>query len=266
MPFDGSISDAARGSDATTLTSIKALRMGQVADGTRVSLRGVVVTYHETRSGVGTLVIQDQDGGPFSAMLLFCTFAGVDCNLTPSKVDNMPIGRVIDVDGVIQIVQPPGTPTPPKEVHVFRTQVTETAMTRTITPTPVTAAMVAWDAFPASMTAGLMWQRVEVTGPLTVSENHPPRLQGTCAGLDDAGVQQPAWRGVIGRSPDNKEIAVGLRPSFSTCIFQCDQRCAHDATSGDMVNFVRGNLDAFYKDGVPAGLILVPYNDADIGK
>ena len=126
--------------------------------------------------------------------------------------------------------------------------------------------MVGYASFSNPNTAGLLWTYVKIDEQLTVSENHPPRLQSTCLGNLDAGTSNTAYRGIITRSSGGVEVGIALRPTgFSYCVFQCDNGCATDAKVGDKLMFIQGVVDPVYRDGVSPGVILVPSRNTDIG-
>ena len=86
---------------AVPVTSIKAIRMNQPTNGAAVSLANVVVVGGVTSKKYGHLWVQDQGGGQYSGIQLYCNYGGTkpNCGMTQAQIDGFTPGTVLNVTG-----------------------------------------------------------------------------------------------------------------------------------------------------------------------
>lgn len=99
---DAPTGDGNNNMDAPALsTTVKGMRMNQPTNGTMISLTNVVVVAHVTSKKYGHLWVQDQGGGMYSGIQLFCNYGGTKptCSGTQAQYDGLAIGSVINVTG-----------------------------------------------------------------------------------------------------------------------------------------------------------------------
>jgi len=89
------------GDSGNTATSVKDIRMNQPTNGAAITLQNVVVTAHVSSSKYGHIYVQDQGGGQYSGIQLFCNYGGThpDCSMTKAQIDAFAIGTVVNVTG-----------------------------------------------------------------------------------------------------------------------------------------------------------------------
>jgi len=64
------------GDSGNTAMSVKDIRMNQPTNGAAITLQNVVVTAHVSSSKYGHIYVQDQGGGQYSGIQLFCNYGG----------------------------------------------------------------------------------------------------------------------------------------------------------------------------------------------
>lgn len=252
-----------------TVTTIKAIRMNNPPEGTLVMLRGVVVVAKETSGGNGTLILQDSDLGDFSGITLFCNFTDTgQCNLTKAQIDNMTIGRQVDVNANFGLIQPLGTPAPPMTPRLVRATVIQTQnVLSPLVPRKVDAALVAPGQSTNTATQPLLWTYVRIDGPVKITAVDPPPYELPCPNMLDAGTANLSHRAVMA-VVGVQDIAFGVRRGddmANYCLFECEKTCANQLMVNDQFEFTAGVVDTFNRPNQAQHLVVTPVRNTDIG-
>ena len=128
--------DAASGTpDATPATpeSIKTLRMALPSSGTPVALTNVIVTASVESKKDGSIWVQDQGGGTYSGIHIFCDYGGThpNCSMTEAQFEALAIGDVVSLTGTFSLYTPTTPTGAPSEIEIDSPTITATGATMT---------------------------------------------------------------------------------------------------------------------------------------
>ena len=172
------------GSGSATPTTIKATRMAPPATGTAVAFANVVVTARVSSSKYGKIWVQDQGGGTYSGIELFCNYAGNNptCALTKAQIDALVAGTVVNVTGSFDsflLSTAPAGAQPTFEIDA--PVITTTGTTMTPVAVDVPAATIAKAQLAAATAEPYKGAYVHVTGgPFTVPTLSAPEFAASC--------------------------------------------------------------------------------------
>ncbi|MGE5181160.1 MAG: hypothetical protein ACM31C_03815 [Acidobacteriota bacterium] len=163
--------------DAPTVTTIRELRMHPPADGAIVTVQHVVVTAHVSSTKTGSVWVQDQGGGEYSGIHVFCNFGGAqpDCPLARSQLDALAVGTIVDVTASFSHFTPAAGAKP--QLELTAPAISMTGDTARPTALDVAAAAVAKD---ASATDPYDGGYVHVAAAVTVSSITAGEFAATC--------------------------------------------------------------------------------------
>lgn len=251
-----------------TPIAIKMLRQNPPAAGAAVALKDVVVIAHVSSSKFGHVWVQDQGGGMFSGIHLFCNYGGMNpnCMHTQAQIDALAIGSVISVNGFYSSFLP--TSAPPgavAQIELDAPQITVGAGTMTPAAMDVTVDMVAKDQLLSANAKAFHGSYVKVTGgPFPVSSAMPAEFQRSCtSAMGVAGTTYGGFEATAG----GKTLAVGLNfyQSVTYCIPACGFPCTNPIATQNFTS-VTGIIEPDFNtaNGGSVYLKISPTSDADL--
>jgi hypothetical protein len=183
----GSTIDAANHGDGSTGTdapgggmTIKQIRMTPPAGGAQVTVNNVVIVGWVTSSSSGKVWVQDQGGGAYSGIELFCNYKTAGkCPMTRAQIEMLTRGEVVNFSGAYDPFTPTTPPNAPTQIEVSAPMITGTGAA---SQTPVATTITLADVDKGQPTAGNQWDAVYVTIPspgLTVSNVMPVDFQNS---------------------------------------------------------------------------------------
>ncbi len=246
--------------------SVASIRQNQPTNGAAINLHQVVVVARVSSSKSGRIWVQDQGGGPYSGIEVYCSFTSTShpCTMTRAQIDALNIGQVVDVAGSFDVYTPsmPAGAQPSLEIS----QPTITADGGTMQPVAMTASA---SDISKDMATGAMQYKgayVHVTGPFTVSSTSPSEFQGTCTGSGTPPTMGTQYRGfeVTG---GGATLAVGL-DFYSTLTYclpdTCGHTCSNQVTNQTFTN-ITGVVEANYNTADNSVFLNIsPVTDADL--
>ncbi len=255
---------------ANTVTpiAIKDLRMNPPASGTPIAFQNVVVTGVVASSKYGHVYVQDQGGGQYGGIQLFCNYGGKtpDCALTEAQVKALTVGTVVNVTGKYDPFKPSTPANAPTELEIGSVNITTTGQMATVVPLTVTADMLSKDAFMSSSAVPLFGELVHLTGgPYTVSNVMPTEFAATCTSM--AGMMGNTFYGFEATS-GSTTIAVGIDfyDTLSACLPQCGYPCTNEVTMGETYSTLTGIVEPASNQNGAVYLKISPVDDTQLAK
>lgn len=264
-PGNGSGSNS--GSGSGTVTTIKAIRMNQPTNGTMVALKSVVVTGHVSSKKYGHIWVQDQGGGQYSGIQLYCNYGGThpNCAMTQQQIDALAVGTVVDVTGTFSsflLSTAPAGAQPNLEIDA--PTITSTGQTMTPMAVDVDAATIAKAQLAAPAADPYKGAYVHVTGgPFRVSSTTAAEFQANCTGSNgSAGTTYDGFEA----SGGSQVLAVGLTfyNTLTYCLPSCGYPCTNPVTNQSFTN-VSGIVEPEYNgSNAQVYLQISPPTDGDL--
>jgi hypothetical protein len=254
------------GSGSGAATSIKTIRMNQPTNGTMVTLKSVVVTGHVSSKKYGHVWVQDQGGGQYSGIELYCNYGGThpNCTMTQQQIDALAVGTVVDVTGSFSsflLSTAPAGAQPNLEIDA--PTITSTGQTMTPAAVDVDAATVAKAQLASPAADPFKGAYVHVTGgPFTVSSTTAAEFTATCTGSN--GSAGTAYDG-FEASGGGQTLAVGLGfyNTVTYCLPSCGYPCSNQITNQTFTN-VSGIVEPEYNANGQVYLQVSPTVDGDL--
>lgn len=255
------------GSGSGTATSIKTIRMNQPTNGTMVSLKAVVVTGHVTSKKYGHVWVQDQGGGQYSGIQLYCNYNGThpNCTMTQAQIDALAVGTVVDVTGSFSsflLSTAPAGAQPNLEIDA--PTITSTGQTMTPMAVDVDAATVAKGQLASAAADPFKGAYVHITGgPFHVSSTMPTEYVASCTGSN--GSAGTAYNGFEATGA-SQTLAVGLTfyNTVTFCLPSCGYPCTNPITNQSFTN-VNGIVEPEYNgSNMQVYLQVSPTTDGDL--
>jgi hypothetical protein len=283
LPFDASLSPDAPiggGADARAIdarpsladagpqfpaNSIRALRFDPPQNGSTVMLRNVVLVAKLFLDDRAVLFVQDRGiAGPLSGIQLNCGATG-GCPHTRAEIEALNLGEVLDVDGTLAILTPPGAR---PQARVLVTDIDRTGMNATVQSFDVDPTLVAADRHDADAVQPLLqtYVRLAPGGGLTLSDVRATPFMGMCDNPLDAGTPDVAYRGVLATA-GARVVAIGMIAIGALrdyCVSQCEVACGAEMMAGDRLDGVAGILDVFARQGQTPVLTINPTQSRDL--
>lgn len=267
----GSGPDAPRGSgtDAAgsgSTMSIKSIRMNQPTNGAAVSLKAVVVTGHVTSKKYGHVWVQDQGGGMYSGIELYCNYGGTNpnCSMTQAQIDALAVGDVVDVTGMFNsflLSTAPAGAQPNLEIEA--PMVTASGQSMAPVAVDVSAATVAKAQLAAAGADPYKGAYVHVTGgPFMVSSTMASEFTSTCT--SSTGMAGTTYNG-FEASGGGQTLAVGLTfyKTVTFCLPSCGYPCTNPVTNQSFAN-ISGIVEPEYNANGQVYLQISPTTDGDL--
>jgi hypothetical protein len=217
-----------------TPISVHDLRMNPPATGTPIALRGVVVTAEVSSSKYGQVWVQDQGGGEYSGIHIFCNYGGKspNCSMTKAQIDAFTPGMVVNIDGKYDPYKPSMPAGANTQLEISSPTITATGANSAPVAMDVTAATVAKDQFNSSSATPLMGELVHLTGgPYTVASTMAPEFAATC--MDMAGMVHPNYYGFdLASGSTTIAVGTGFYNNLTYCIpTMCGFTCSNPVTT-----------------------------------
>jgi hypothetical protein len=216
-----------------TPIAIKALRQNPPVTGTPIAFKDVVVVGRVVSSKYGHLWVQDQGGGQYSGIQLFCNYGGSQpsCSMTKAQLEAFNVGQVVSVTGKYDPYTPKTPPGAETQLEVSDPMITASAQMMAPVAIDVTADVVAKDQFTASTASPYKGALVHVTGgPFMVSTITAMEFQAQCTSM--TGMVGTTYYGfeVTG---GQKTLAIGTNfyDSLTFCLQQCGYPCPNPVMS-----------------------------------
>ncbi len=251
--------------------SIKSIRMTQPTNGAPITLQNVVVTGHVSSKKYGHVWVQDQGGGAYSGIQLFCNYGGTkpSCMMTQSQIDALTVGSVVNVTGTFSsflLGTAPAGAQPNLEIDA--PMITATGQTMAAVPVDVPAAMIARDQLASTAADPYKGAYVHVTGSFPISSTTPKEFSSTCTDKSTP-PQSGTTFGGVEVTGGGQTLAIGLN-FYNTMTFCLP--CAGvampypctNALSNQTFTSVSGVVEPEYNKNGMVYLQISPTTDADL--
>jgi len=241
------------GTGGSSGTTVKQLRMNPPGIGTSVSFSNVVVVGVVTSSRYGDVWVQDQGGGQWSGIHLFCNYGGrnPNCPMSRQQLEAIllpmgappGIGKVVSVMGVYQPFTPMAPTGAPTKLEIDRPMITDAGMTMAPVAIDVTSAMVEKSKYDTS-TDPYKGVYVRVTpGPLTISNLAPLEAEGPCP-IGDAGGMASFGIEVHDGAGNAIEVGLTFHKTMNKCVTGCFScNAVNQLMTGQMFQSIAGILE-----------------------
>jgi hypothetical protein len=238
---------------------IAPLRQSPPADGTAVSLSNVVVVGHVTSKKYGHVYVQDQGGGMYSGIDVFCNYGGTtpNCTMTQSQIDGLAVGAVVSVTGSFLTYTPTSPSGAPSQLEIDAPTITDSGTTMPPTALSVTASDLAKTQFTSSSDP-YKGAYVKVSGSFTVSSVTPTEFKSTCN-------TSTTTYGGFEASDGTSTLAVGLNfyQSVTYCLPGCTT-CSNTVTKSQAFGEIAGIVEPSSNTDGAIYLGISPLSDSDL--
>lgn len=213
--------------------AIKDLRQNPPAAMAPVALKDVVVVARVTSHKYGSVWVQDQGGGKFSGIHIFCNYGGKtpNCTMTQAQLDALQIGQLVSITGKYDPYTPKMPANAQPQLEISSPVITTGSGMMAPFAIDVTPDQIAKDQFSGSSSDSYKGTLVHVTGgPYMVSNVMAPEFQATC--MDMAGMVGTTYYG-FEVSGGGKTLALGTNfySTLTYCLPQCGYPCTNPVTN-----------------------------------
>lgn len=252
--------------------SIKSVRMNQPTNKSPVSFSNVVVTAHVTSSKYGHIWVQDQGGGMYSGVELFCNYAGTSpsCTMTKAQLDALAIGTVVNVTGMFNsflLSTAPAGAQP--NIEIDAPMITPTGATMAAVAVDVPAATVAKAQLAAAEAEPYKGAYVHVTGgPVAVSSKTAMEFASTCTDKSMPPMTGATFNGFeAGTGTGTLAVGLGFYSTVTYCLpctgVAMPYPCANPIATQSFTS-VSGIVEPEYNANGMVYLQLSPTSDSDL--
>ena len=270
--------DAAHSGDSGTTgdgpagaSTVKDIRMHQPTNGQTLSLTNVVVVAHVASKKSGTVYVQDQGGGTYSGIKVFCNYGAVPpkCTMTKAQIDALAVGTVVNLTGTFNSFLLSTAPTGAQPVFEIEDPViTATGSTMMPVAVDVGADVIAKAQLASAAADPYKGTYVHVTGAsaYAVSSVMPAEFMSTCTGMGMPGAMGTTFSG-FEATGGGQTLAIGLN-FYNTltyclpCTAAMPYPCANPVTTQSFTS-VKGIAEPDY-NGTSVFLRISPVVDGDL--
>jgi hypothetical protein len=246
--------------------------MNQPTNGTMVSFQNVVVTAHVSSKKYGHVWVQDQGGGEYSGVELFCNYGGTtpDCTMTQAQIDALAIGSVVNVTGKFNSFLLSSAPMGAQpNLEIEGVQITATGQMMTPMAVTVDAATIAKDQLAATGAAPYKGAYVKVSDSTMVSSVSPMEFASTCTDKSMPPKMGTTYGG-FEATTGGKTLAVGL--GFYNTVTFClpcsgvpmPYPCTNAVATTSMFSGISGIVEPEYNKNGQVYLQISPTADTDL--
>ena len=258
---------------AAQSTTVKQIRMNQPTNGAMVSLSNVVVTGHVSSKKYGHVWVQDQGGGEYSGIEVFCDYGGTkpSCAMTQAQIDALAIGTVVNVTGSFNSFLLSTAPTGAQpNFEIESPTITATGATMTPVAVDVAASTVAHDQLAASGADPYKGAYVHITGASTFSVTSTTPMEFSMSCTDKSMPPQTGTTyGGVELSAGATMLDVGL--NFYNTVTYClpcsgvamPYACANPITNQTFTG-LSGIVEPEYNSNGKVYLQISPTSDSDL--
>jgi hypothetical protein len=230
--------------------TVKSITMELPADGSLVALKDVVVVGNELRTSGSQVYVQDQGGGQYSGLFVFC-----NTNTCKPSFQNLQPGDVVDVQGTFKNFKS-GTANTPELGEPLTVTVKATTHPVVAADVPASVLGLAPDSPDFKPYNGVY---VRVNSAATVTSAHVTEFDsGSCTGGNKF---FNAFEASVGA--DKVNVFAFFNDSLGRCIAGGCATCNSPVAMADSYNFARGVARWEKKSGAPT-VVLSPVEDIDI--
>jgi hypothetical protein len=244
--------------------TIAELRMTPPANGTVVSLSGVVVVSRVTSTKYGHVWVQDPGGGQYSGIQLFCNYGGTspDCALTKTTIDALAAGAIVDVSGKFNVYTPTSPANAPPQLEIDAPMIMGTGQTMPPVAMTVSASTLAKDQYSTSSDPYKgAYVEVATGGPYHVTSTTAMEFQQSCTGPSGAGTTYTGFETNNGTTT----LAIGLAfyQTVTYCLPGC-YTCSNQVTTSQSWSKISGIVEPASNTNGSIYLQLSPTADSDL--
>ena len=263
---DGPAHDTTPGVDTLgSVATVKSIRMNQPTTGNTVTLANVVVVSRVTSKKGGSIWIQDQGGGQYAGIHVFCNYGGAspNCTMTQAQFDALAVGAVINLTGKFNsflLSTAPAGAQPQLEIE--SPTIMDTGTTMTPVAVAVTADLVAKSNYLPGTADPYKGAYVHVTGAFPVSSVTAPEFSQNCT--SSTGTAGTTFSGFeVAGGGQTLAVGLGFYNTLTYCIPQCGYPCTNQVTNQAFTG-VTGVVEADYNKNGMVYLRISPVTDADL--
>ncbi len=239
--------------------------MTQPTTGDPVSLTNVVVVSRVTSKKGGSVWVQDQGGGQYSGIHVFCNYGGTspNCTMTQAQFDALTIGAVVNLTGKFNSFLLTTAPVGAQpQLEIESPTITTTGATMAPVAVDVAADVVAKGNFMPGTSDPYKGAYVHVTGTFPVSSVTAPEFSATCtSSMGTAGTTFSGFE--VAGGAQTLAVGLGFYSTLTYCIPQCGYPCANQVTNQSFTS-VSGVVEADYNKNGMVYLRISPVTDADL--
>jgi hypothetical protein len=262
----------ATGDGAAAATTVKDIRMHQPTNGAMLALSNVVVVAHVSSKKSGSIYVQDQGGGMYSGIKVFCNYGGTtpSCTMTQAQIDALAVGTVVNLTGKFNSFLLSTAPAGSQPVFEIESPLITSAGT-TMAPVAVDvgADVIAKAQLAAPGADPFKGAYVHVTGAASyaVSSTMPAEFSATCTGMGTPGASGTTFSG-FEAAGGGQTLAIGL--SFYNTLTYClpctatmPYPCTNAVTNQSFTS-VKGIIEPDYNKNGMVFLRISPVVDTDL--
>ena len=255
--------------------SIKSIRMNQPTNGTAVSLANVVVTAHVTSKKYGHVWVQDQGGGQYSGIELYCNYGGThpNCSMTQAQIDALAIGDVVNATGMFSSFLSSSAPAgavPTLEIDA--PVITSTGQTMMPATVDVDAATIAHDQQAAMTATPYMGAYVHVTGTsFKASSVSAAEFSMSCTDMSMPPQMGSTFGGFEATAGTTLlDVSLNFYKTVTYCLpctgVTMPYPCTNAVTANETFTALSGIVEANYNTNGQVYLGISPTSDTDLPK
>ena len=258
---------------ASNAVSIQSIRMNQPTNGAMVTFANVVVTANVTSSKYGHVYVQDQGGGMYSGIQLFCNYGGKspNCSMTRAQIDALTVGSVVNVTGTFSSFLSSTAPAGAQPVlEIDAPVITPTGQTMPPMPIDVDAATIAHDQQAAATADPYKGVYVHVAGTsFTASSVMAAEFSMSCTdqsmpaqmGSTFGGFEMTSGSSVL-------DVSLNFYKTVTYCLpctgVAMPYPCAKPLTASEAFTAMSGIVEPNYNSNGMVYLAISPTSDADL--
>jgi hypothetical protein len=242
------------------MTDVATLRQSPPANGTAVTLHNVVVVGHVTSKKYGHVYVQDQGGGNYSGIHLFCNYGGTspNCAMTQATIDALVVGTIVTVDGSFTTYTPTSPAGAPTTLEIDAPMITPGTTMMAPVAMAVNASSLTKSSFNSSSDP-YKGAYVKVTGNFSVSSTTAMEFQQNCTtggGTTYAGFE-------TSDGTDTLAVALTFYKTVTYCFAGCGFTCGNPITNQTFTQ-VAGIVEPDSNANGSIYLRISPLTDSDL--
>lgn len=254
--------------------SVKSVRMTQPTNGAMISFANVVVVAHVSSKKYGHVWVQDQGGGTYSGIQIYCNYGGTtpNCSMTQAQIDALAVGSVVNVTGTFKsflLSTAPAGAQPTLEIDT--PVITATGQSMPPVAVDVPAATIAKAQLASAAAEPYKGTYVHVTGPFPVSSIAATEFSSSCTDKSMPVQTGTTFSGFEATSgSDTLAIGLGFYSTMTYCL-PCagvakPYPCVNPVSTALHFSTVSGIVEPEYSSNGAVYLQVSPVTDADLPK
>jgi hypothetical protein len=249
--------------------------MQQPTTGAAITLQNVVVTAHVSSKKYGHVYVQDNGGGPYTGIELFCNYGGTHptCTMTQAQIDALTIGTVVNVTGTFSSFLSSMAPAGAQPIlEIDDPVITATGQNATPVAISVDAATIAHDQLAASGVDQYKGNYVKVTGAsIKATSVAATEFSMSCTDMSSppmTGMTFGGFEATVGSSL--LDVSLNFYNTVTYCLpcggVAMPYPCTNAVTANETFTSLSGIVEPNYNSNGKVYLQISPTSDNDLTK